>query len=162
VRNYMTKFLDDMWMRENGFTESRWQTNTVRNLLRSLPRREPITAASSDTVADSVMKMKEHGVSQLPVVDDGRLVGIVTESDLLGKLVDGRASLASAVAEVMFRNVVTIHADEDASGLLELFAKGLVGLVVDDDSHLAGIVSKMDLVDHLTASEAGAARVGRG
>jgi CBS domain-containing protein len=49
--------------------------------------------------------MKERGVSQLPVLDEGRLVGIVTESDLLGKLVEGRASLSSTVAEVMFRNV---------------------------------------------------------
>jgi len=151
VRNYMTKFLDDQWMRESGFTESRWQTNTVGSLLRSLPPREPVVAASADTLADSVMKMKEHGVSQLPVIDNGRLVGIVTESDLLGKLVDGRASLASAVAEVMFRNVVTIHVDEDASRLLELFSNGLAGLVVDDETRLQGIVTKLDLVDHLTA-----------
>jgi cystathionine beta-synthase len=152
VRNYMTKFIDDAWMRESGFSESMWQTNSVGNLLRGLPRREPVTATSSDTVADSVLKMKEHGVSQLPVLDEQRLVGIVTESDLLGKLVDGRASLSSAVAEVMFRNVTTVHVDEDSSTLLDLFAQGLVGLVVDDNGDLAGIVTKMDLVDHLTGS----------
>jgi cystathionine beta-synthase len=154
VRNYMTKFLDDQWMKENGFTESRWETNSVGDLLRSLPRRAIVTAASADTVADSVMAMKEHGVSQLPVVDDERLVGIVTESDLLAKLVDGRASLASAVAEVMFRNVRTIRAREDASRLLGMFSEGLVGLVVDDHEKLVGIVTKMDLVDVLTSRQA--------
>ena len=154
VRNYMTKFLDDQWMKENGFTESRWETNSVGDLLRSLPRRPIVTAASADTVADSVMAMKEHGVSQLPVVDDQRLVGIVTESDLLAKLVDGRASLASAVAEVMFRNVRTIRSREDASRLLEIFSEGLVGLVVDDQEKLVGIVTKMDLVDVLTSRQA--------
>jgi cystathionine beta-synthase len=154
VRNYMTKFLDDQWMKENGFTESRWETNSVGDLLRGLPRRTIVTAASADTVADSVMAMKEHGVSQLPVVDEERLVGIVTESDLLAKLVDGRASLASAVAEVMFRNVRTIRAREDASRLLEIFSEGLVGLVVDDHEKLVGIVTKMDLVDVLTSRQA--------
>jgi cystathionine beta-synthase len=154
VRNYMTKFLDDRWMKENGFTESRWETNSVGDLLRGLPRREVITATSADTVADSVMAMKEHGVSQLPVVDEGRLVGIVTESDLLAKLVDGRASLASAVAEVMFRNVTTVNSHDDASKLLEIFGDGLVGLVVDDGGSLLGIVSKMDLVDVLTSRPA--------
>ena len=151
VRNYMTKFLDDRWMKENGFTESQWETSSVGDLLRSMPRRKLITATSGDTVADSVMAMKEHGVSQLPVVDEGRLVGIVTESDLLAKLVDGRASLASAVAEVMFRNVRTVDARNDASKLLELFGEGLVGLVVGDAGELLGIVSKMDLVDVLTS-----------
>ncbi len=151
VRNYMTKFIDERWMKENGFTESSWETNSVEDMLRNLPRRAVVTASSADTVADSVMAMKEHGVSQLPVIDEERLVGIVTESDLLAKLVDGRASLASAVAEVMFRNVKTIRAREDASRLLEAFGEGHVGLVVDDADRLLGIITKMDLVDLLTS-----------
>jgi cystathionine beta-synthase len=151
VRNYMTKFIDERWMKENGFTESSWETNSVEDMLRNLPRRAVVTASSADTVADSVMAMKEHGVSQLPVIDEDRLVGIVTESDLLAKLVDGRASLASAVAEVMFRNVKTIRAREDASRLLEVFGEGHVGLVVDDADRLLGIITKMDLVDLLTS-----------
>lgn len=150
VRNYMTKFMDDRWMKENGFTESQWETNTIGDTLRSLPRRKVVSATSADTVADSVMLMKEHGISQLPIVDGEVLVGIVTESDLLSKLVDGRATLSSAVAEVMFRNVTTVKTSEDAGKLLEIFAKGMVGLVVDDKGKLQGVVSKMDLVDLLT------------
>ncbi len=156
VRNYMTKFLDDQWMRENGFTESRWETQTLGDLVRALPRREPITATSAETVAAAVRRLKEHGVSQLPVVDAGRLVGIVTESDLLAKLVEGRATPQSAVAEVMFRNVRTVHQSEDAGALTGLFAGGYVALVVDDAGALVGIVSKVDLVDYLTRAPGGA------
>jgi cystathionine beta-synthase len=152
VRNYMTKFMDEQWMRANGFTESLWETESIGDLVRRMPRRELHTATSSDTVADAVMTMKERGISQLPVVDDGRLIGIVTESDLLGRLVEGRAGLSSSVAEVMFRKVRTIHEREDAGVLTKLFAEGLVGLVVDDDQRLRGIVTKMDLVDYLTKS----------
>ncbi|MBL8863600.1 MAG: cystathionine beta-synthase [Planctomycetes bacterium] len=151
VRNYLTKFLDDRWMRENGFTESPWESNTIGDTLRSLPRRKVVTATSADTVADSVLSMKEHGISQLPIVEGDQLVGIVTESDLLAKLVDGRASLSSAVAEVMFRNVTTVRDSEDAGRLLEVFSKGMVGMVVDDAGRLLGVISKMDLVDLLTA-----------
>ena len=151
IRNYMTKFMDDRWMRENGFTESSWETGSVGEILRAAPKRKLVTAASADTVADSVLRMKEHGISQLPILDDGALVGIVTESDLLAKLVDGRASLSSAVAEVMFRNVTTVKVGDDASKLLELFSKGMVGLIVDDAEKLLGVVTKMDLVDVLTA-----------
>jgi cystathionine beta-synthase len=152
VRNYMTKFLDPQWMRENGFTEQTWEQNTVGDLLRSLPRREVLTADTADTVADSVLTMKERGVSQLPVLDEGRLVGIITESDMLGKLVEGRASLSSTVAEVMFRNVRTVNEAEDAGVLTKMFGEGMVGLVVDDEQRLKGLVSKMDLVDYLTKS----------
>ncbi len=156
IRNYMTKFLDERWMKENGFVESQWETNSLGDLLRNLPPRKLVVASTADTVADGVMAMKEHGVSQLPVVDGGQLVGIVTESDLLAKLVDGRAALSSAVAEVMFRNVKTLVASEDAGKLLEVFAAGMVGIVVDESERLLGIVTKMDLVDLLTARKGGA------
>lgn len=152
VRNYMTKFLDDAWMRGNGFTGSEWDTQTMGEILLGMPQREIITAVPSDTVADTVMKMKEHGVSQLPVLDDGRVAGIVTESDLLAKMVEGQASLATSVAEVMFRNVHVVHRNDDASRLNELFSDGNVGLVVDDDKRLLGILTKMDIVERLTAS----------
>jgi len=116
-----------------------------------LPRRKIVTVASSDTVADSVMLMKEHGISQLPVQDEGRLVGILTESDVLAKLVDGRASLSSAVAEVMFCRVTTVKASDEASKLVAVFGQGMAGLVVDDAGKLTGIITKMDLVDRLTS-----------
>jgi cystathionine beta-synthase len=132
VRNYMTKFLDDQWMRENGFVDSHWKTTTIGEFMRRMPGRK-------------------LGVSQLPVVDEERLVGIVTESDLLARLVEGNATLASAVAEVMFRNVQTVSASDDVESLTALFAHGFVGLVVDEVNRPRplGIITKMDLVDHL-------------
>lgn len=152
IRNYMTKFADDSWMRENGFLEGPLETQTVGDVLRRLSDRKLITATSSDTVADSVMTMKEHGVSQLPVIDDDRLVGIITESDLLSRIVEGNASLASAVAEVMFRNVHTVRIDDAASDLTQILHDGWAGIVVDGDNKLRGIITKMDVVDQLTTA----------
>jgi len=152
VRNYMTKFMDDQWMKENGFTEKAWEANTIGDLLRRMPPRDVITAATSDTVADSVMRMKEAGISQLPVVEDDKLVGIVTESDVLARIVEGNASLSSTIAEVMFRNVETVNVTDDAARLLECFGRDSIGLVVDDHERVVGVLTKMDLVDHLTVS----------
>ena len=150
VRNYMTKFIDDGWMKSNGFFEQGWEAASVGDLLRALPRHELVTAESAQTVADAVRTMKARGISQLPVVENGRLVGILTESDVLGKLVDGRAGLDSKVAEVMFRNVKTVTEDDDASTLTKLFGEGLVAVVVDDAKAVKGIVTKLDHVDYLT------------
>ena len=151
VRNYMTKFMDDQWMKESGFNEQRWEERSIAEILRRLPDRELIVAAGGDKVADAVLRMKQAGISQLPVLEDGRLTGIVTESDVLGRFVEGTASPTTTVAEVMFRRVDTVPLHGDAGALLELFAKDEVGLVVDDDGQLRGIITKMDLVDHLTS-----------
>ena len=105
-----------------------------------------ILAASPPAAADPAQAV----LSQLPVLESGKLVGIVTESDLLGKLVEGRASLSSSIAEVMFRKVRTVSEADDAGSLTKLFAEGMVALVVDDSQHLKAIVTKMDLVDYLT------------
>ena len=152
VRNYMTKFMDDQWMKESGFTEQRWQSETIGDLLRRLPDRPLLTATSSDSVQGAVKVMKDAGISQLPVLDNARLVGIVTESDILGRMVDGSASLDTKVAEVMVRRVQTVRLHDDARTLLELFAREEVGLVLDNDGRLQGIVTKMDLVDTLTST----------
>ena len=150
VRNYMTKFMDDRWMRENGFEDQSWETSSIGEVLRRTPPHELLTADGSESVRDAVGRMKDGGVSQLPVLDAGRVVGIVTESDVLGRLLDGTARMEDRVAEVMGRKVVTLHAHEDASKLLELFANNSVGIIVEGDNQLAGILTKMDLVDHLT------------
>ncbi|MEE8105930.1 MAG: cystathionine beta-synthase [Planctomycetota bacterium] len=151
VRNYMTKFLDDAWMRENGFSESRWETTTVGDLLRSLPPREVFTVAVDETVAVACTRMKEQGVSQLPVVDNGQLAGIISETDVLARIVGGRASLESTVAEAMIREVETVHLDDDATQLTKVFADGFIGIVVDDQNKLHGVVTQLDLVDFLTS-----------
>jgi cystathionine beta-synthase len=150
VRNYMTKFMDDGWMRANGLSDSMWETRTVGDVLASLPRRDVVTAETSATVAEAVGLMKTHGVSQLPILENGRLTGILTETDVLSKLVEGRTTTTSRVAEVMFRRVETIHESEDAGRLPGLFADGLVAMVVDDVGGLKGLLTKLDLVDFLT------------
>jgi cystathionine beta-synthase len=152
VRNYMTKFLDDAWMRENGFTEGLWESNSVGDVLRSLPARELWTADVEETVGEVCKRMKERGVSQLPVVDDGRLVGMIAESDVLSRIVHGNAQLSDVVAEAMMRDPRTVHVDDDASVLTKVFADGLIGVVVDDDHRLRGVITKLDLVDFLTGS----------
>ena len=150
VRNYMTKFLDDAWMRENGFTESRWESNTVGDLLRSLPPREVWSASLDESVAAACARMKEKGVSQLPVLDEGRLVGMIAESDVLSRIVSGHTSMDDVVAEAMLRDARTVHVDDGAGTLTQVFANGFIGVVVDDDRKLRGVITKMDLVDYLT------------
>ena len=154
VRNYMTKFMDDGWMKQHGFTEQPWEQETCGALIRRRPERAIITISSEETIGAAVQRMKDDGISQLPVIDSGRLVGIVTESDLLTRIVEKRASLDAKIAEVMFRNVETVHQNDDAKVLLDVFSHGSVGVIVDDDQSLVGILTKMDLFDHLTTAVA--------
>jgi len=150
IRNYLTKFVDDRWMREAGFFEPDWAVETVADMLRAMPRRELITLEASERLSRAVEIFKAEGISQLPVVDKGRLAGILTESDVLHALVSGKARGESALAEVMERRVSTVSPTTRATELPELFERGEVALVVDPNQVPVGIITKLDLIDFMT------------
>ena len=150
IRNYLTKFVDDRWMRENGFMEPDWAVGSIADMLRSMPPREILTVDVADTLGDAIALLKREGISQLPVTDAGRLAGILTEADLLQAMVEGSATNGSSVAEVMARNVATVSPHASAEELPAIFDRGEVVLVVEGDQQVAGILTKLDLIDYLT------------
>ncbi len=152
VRNYMTKFVDDRWMRENGFEESALELGTIGDVLRTLPPREVITIELAQPLGAAIQIFRETGISQLPVIDSGVLAGILTEADVLHVVVEGRASADSAIAEVMERRVSTVAIHTSADELPRVFDRGEVAIVLDDERRVVGILTKLDLIEYLTKS----------
>jgi cystathionine beta-synthase len=150
IRNYLTKFVDDRWMRQQGFVKADWEVGTVGDCVRALGRKEVIALDLNDKLERATALFKEHGISQMPVLDHGKLAGILTESDLLHHLVSGRASKDTIVAEVMERKVSTVAMQASSSELPRIFERGEVAIVVDDQRSVLGILTKMDLIEMLS------------
>jgi cystathionine beta-synthase len=147
IRNYLSKFVSDAWMRQHGFLQSDWEIGTMGDLLRAVGHRELITLEVDAPVSQATELFKKHGISQIPVVDGGRLAGILTELDVMQQLVAGRATPSTTVAEAMVRRVATVGINEPAGTLLQIFERGEVALVIDGERRLLGLVTKMDLID---------------
>ncbi len=150
IRNYLSKFVDDRWMRESGFTDADWAIGTVAEILRALPQREVITINLDGKLGEAVSMFRDKGISQFPVLDNGVLTGILTEADVLNAMLDGRATKGSAVAEVMERRVSTVSIHAEAADLPLIFERGEVALVVDEQKHVQGIITKLDMIDFMT------------
>jgi cystathionine beta-synthase len=151
IRNYLSKFVSDHWMRQHGFLQSDWELGTIGDVLRQIPPRKVITIAIDEPVRQAMHLYKSHGISQIPVTDDGRLAGILTETDLLESLVSGRCDAETRVAEVMVRRVSTVATHANAGELPRIFERGEVALAIDDDRHVVGIITKMDLIEILAS-----------
>lgn len=150
VRNYMTKFLDDKWMEVNRFAEEPWAEGEVGDLISRIGQQDVITVTEAAHVGDAVGKMTTHGISQLPVMSEaGALVGILTETDVLGALFDDRCTMETVIAEVMCRQVASVRLHDPASLLAKVFGRGETAIVIDADGKLIGILSKLDLIRHL-------------
>jgi cystathionine beta-synthase len=147
IRNYLSKFVSDNWMRQNGFMQSDWELGTMGDLMRSLGHQKLITLPLDAPVARATELFKQFGISQIPIVDGGRLAGILTELDVMQQLVSARAKPETTVAEAMVRRVATVEINAPAGELLGIFERGEVALVIDSDRHLLGLVTKMDLID---------------
>jgi cystathionine beta-synthase len=151
IRNYLTKFADDKWMRQQGFFKADWEVGTVGDVVRAIGRRDVISLDLNDKVSRATDLFKRNGISQMPVLDSGKLAGILTESDLLHQLMTGRVDKDTVCAEVMERKVSTVSMHASSGELPRIFERGEVAIVTDEERRVTGILTKMDLIEMLAA-----------
>jgi cystathionine beta-synthase len=149
---YLSKIFDDDWMRENGFLESAWAGATAADVLAGKTMRDLITSRPDEPVSDVIHKLKQHDISQMPVVaGDGHFLGLVNEVDLLNYLVLGTAKdPKSAIAELVRSDVATLAPEAPLESLMSVFVNRQVAVVMED-GRLTGILTKIDILDYLAS-----------
>jgi cystathionine beta-synthase len=153
AQKYLSKIFNDEWMRSNGFLADDDTEGTVAHVLKAKPHRL-ITARRDSRVRDAVQIMKEHGISQLPVLDEnGRHCGIVAEIDLLNYLVEHEGRLDEPLAGLIESDYATVTPHTRLALLKTIFNDAKVVLVVGDD-RLMGVLTKIDLIDYLARGRA--------
>jgi CBS domain-containing protein len=138
--------------------------------VRDLMTTEPITTTPDAPLKEAARQMVEKGISGLPVLRDGRLVGMVTEGDFLRQEANrdqpyrlsllealfgsgsGTAPAVETVGEVMTEPVITITADATISEAARIMSQRRVKRlpVVDDEGVLIGVISRADVVNAFT------------
>ncbi len=147
---YLSKFFDDGWMKDNGFFDASRVEPSLLDLLRGKSHRV-ITAQSHETVGDVIIRLKQDGISQMPVVDDdGKPIGMVHEVDLLNTVVEGKSARSDTIEALMTPLQGSIEPTATLEQLRAIFANDNVAVVVSDDRILA-IVTKIDLIEYLSA-----------
>lgn len=124
----------------------------VMELLKS--RAEAIyQVASSVTVFEALRLLAEYGVGALIVVDDGKLVGIVSERDYTRKVaLQGKNSKETTVAEIMTRDVITVGPTTGTRACMTLMSqKKIRHLPVVDGPNILGMISIRDIMDDIIA-----------
>ena len=148
---YLSKIFNDVWMRENRMLEASLAEARVEDLLRGKPL--PLVIAHiADSKASVIQRMKENGISQLPVVDEhGCYAGLVTEVELLQHLFLSEHQEGETIEDVVAQEAaVPIVAATPLSELTGIFGQQKVAVVLEDHRPV-GIVTKIDLIDYLAA-----------
>lgn len=123
---------------------------TLRELLKD---RKVHSAEATSTVLEAARFMMEHNIGALPVLRDGKLAGIISERDIMNRVVAvGRTPGHTAVAEVMTANPRAVNADETVEECLFIMREfGFRHLPIIDGPELKGLVSLRDILMHHVA-----------
>jgi cystathionine beta-synthase len=146
---YLSKMYNDYWLLDHGLTESK-QYGDLRDLItRRFADNAIIYARPNDTLKTVYGRFKLYDISQIPVIDDEKVVGIIDESDLLLALNCELHSTDTLVEEIMKRDLTTIRHTASTAELFAILDKGLVAIVENTDGHFEGLITRIDFINYL-------------
>jgi CBS domain-containing protein len=128
---------------------------TVAQILQSKADKTVYTIGPAASVFDSVKLMAEKNIGALPVVEGGKIVGVITERDYARKIVlMARSSKETPVREIMTSQVMYVRTHQTSEECMALMTENRVRhLPVMDQGKLIGLVSIGDLVKDVIAEQ---------
>ncbi|GAB2625940.1 pyridoxal-phosphate dependent enzyme [Novilysobacter erysipheiresistens] len=145
---YLSKMYNDYWMVDNGFLEREQAGNLGDLILRPFSLRDTVVVGQGDLLVTAYQRMKLYDVSQLPVMQDDELVGIVDESDILMHVYGDEGRFRDPVATAMVSKLDKVDVRAPIEALLPVFDRGHVAIVTDGEKFL-GLITRIDLLNYL-------------
>jgi cystathionine beta-synthase len=145
---YLNKMFNDYWMQDQGFLRGP-PRGDLRDLIgRSYDKGSVVAVAPSDTLLVAYGRMKLYDVSQLPVLDQERIVGLLDESDVLMAATRDAGAFRLGVAGFMSSRLTTVPPQAELESLGPIFDRGMVAIVVEGERFL-GLITRIDVLNYL-------------
>jgi cystathionine beta-synthase len=153
---YLSKVYNDFWLIEQGFAERKHHGDLRDLVTRTYQEGGTVFVSPDDTLLTAYGRMRGADVSQLPVLDHNRLVGILDESDVLAA-VEGadeqrHTRFKAPVSSAMTSALHTVQVDQPLEALLPVFERNEVAIVLDGEAFV-GLITRVDLINHLRLSQ---------
>ena len=145
---YLSKMFNDFWMADQGLLDRPRRGDLGDLVSRRHAERATVTIGPEDALLTAYGRMKLYDVSQLPVLADGKVVGILDESDLLLAVAKDKSRFRDPVRNAMTTKLDTIDASASLDDLLPIFARDHVAIVMRNGEFL-GLITRIDLINHL-------------
>jgi cystathionine beta-synthase len=145
---YLSKMFNDFWMADQGFLR-RERLGDLRDLISRLAdERAVVTIKPDDKLMTAYARMKLYDISQIPVVDGERVIGLLDEWDLLMAVQDDPDKFHLLVAAAMTQNLESVALNTPLASLIDTFNKGHVALVIDQGKFY-GLITRIDVLNYL-------------
>jgi len=145
--HYLSKFHSDEWMKEKRLLEP--QKITAGLICETKGAHSPkdlVVVAPTERVAAALAKMNEMGLTQIPVLEDGRSVGSLRENHLLSKVFNDRDLLEAPVSKVMDKGFPIVGVDDDVNQVTRKL-RIHPAVLIEEYGRITGIITRHDMLD---------------
>lgn len=145
---YLSKVYNNHWLVDQGLA-TRKEYGDLRDLIaRRYEDGDVVSVRPDDSLKTAFQRMRSADISQLPVIADHEIVGLIDESDLLIQVTDHPAGFAAPVSSAMSETLEKLAPDAPVDALRQTLNKGLVAIVADQRG-FHGLITRFDLINHL-------------
>jgi cystathionine beta-synthase len=147
-RNYLSKFFDDAWLAENKLLWNVQPAHSLGDLLRTRGPRELVTASPEATAAAAIELLRSAGISQLPVLQNGKPVGSIQEVTLARLLHDNSDPTQVTVGEIMAKPLPQLDVSTHLDEAYRLLLAGNTGVLAVSNGKVVDIITRIDLIEY--------------
>ncbi|MBV9924212.1 MAG: pyridoxal-phosphate dependent enzyme [Acidobacteria bacterium] len=145
--HYLTKHHSDEWLKEKRLLEPQKMTaGLISSTKPAGERPRVLSVAPTASVAEALAQMDKHGVTQMPVIEEGKSVGSVRENRLLAKVLGDRDLLDAAVSQLMEQGFPVIDVDASSAEVTRQLRRH-PALLVEEFGRITGIITRHDMLD---------------
>ena len=145
---YLSKAFNRSWLVDQGLVRRQSHGDLRDMIIRRADEGDVVTITPDDTLLTTYSRLRMFDVSQLPVVEDGRIVGIIDESDLLLAVQGRNENFQKPVREFMVTRLETIRPDASEAELMPILRADKVAIVADEDTFY-GLITRVDVINHM-------------
>lgn len=145
---YLTKMFNDFWMKDNGLLETQESGNITDIISRKYEENEVVYARPKDTLKSVYKKLNLYDVSQIPVVENAKIVGIIDANDILKALIEDPKAINLQVEKYMSENLVTLNPQNTIQDIMAIFDRGMIPIVIEN-GNFRGLITQIDLLNYL-------------
>ena len=144
---YLSKAFNKSWLHDNNLLNQEKEGNLSDLINRRADKGEMITVSPSETLLIAYNRMRSADISQIPVIEDKELLGVLDEEDLLLSVTKDQTSFSSSVTEIMTNELDILQVDATNDELLAVLSEGKVAIIYEKNNFL-GFITKVDLINH--------------
>jgi len=144
---YLSKAYNKSWLQDNNLLDFE-SHNDLRDMInRRADKGEMVTVSPTDSLLVAYNRMRASDISQIPVLKDNQLLGVLDEEDLLFSVSKDPSKFSNEVSHHMIVKLDTLQFDDSEEELLKILSQGKVAIIYNKDTFL-GFITKVDLINH--------------